>query len=1818
MEWYHVWNAEYINHKQKHDLGVIEPEECLACEICNPIEREVSAAFKKFWDALFKFEDTILMYNNVTHKELLNLLSMDNREREDTIHKGKCRNIVDRIIESIRYRQQPKMKEKGLRIIIVVIVRDCIEGNLENEVFDRLIGCPEIMEHGYILEDWDVENRFQKFWEWYNTILENDTKAKYVVTDAIIQFRKLLYMEERIVELGEDEIVYLITSIEYEEPRLSIKEQNQRLDRYIQKIVQRFIDTKQFTREPEDPESDSPESYELEDSDGSIHYEIKIEDDVEWTVESLKRKIEEMGGRFTDKNIQRMWDLRIRIELILTEDFLGTFFELMRLSDEKLKDEINEWLTKETLICGNCRNRKLPDMIADIGQCKNCEQKELLELKDDLEKLGYELNVSEIERMRKFRISNSIILTMEFMEKYFQEIDTNDEELRIKLYEWINENTTFCDECGIRWMNNKFNEGKTKCRDCENDENEIDIRVKRLKQICDDNKIEITNGELLRLISMGYTDGEILDQEFIEIFQGNKNEMEKNLRRILDKFLKQQAGIEDSESSGNESDNEKSDGSEKESDGSEKNGEILNPNDTDNNENFEEPYEENIINRPGFDSSESSESNSEDKSEISDYNIENLFETPLTPPIPPIPPIVPIIMGATRAEVREDFRAALLAATGHDIGGNWAGLVAANPLANAIEDAGNVAGGIISMPQFYGREEEDINDWVRQFETAFTAIGKAAGVNGARQAAMAATCLKGAAAQWYNEKKEANNGHLVNWQDNDNDNDLKHRIKQRFTREDVRKRKMLELRKITQGVNENVEAYTIRFRQILRIATRGHALDDELQVDNYIEGLTPTLGYQVRRQNPANLNDAVNTARREEEATNELIRKTRGISVSTQRKGIDIQDDKPKNIFEKPLEKNYEDDLADMFKKLEVKLVNQLGGQKRPPNNNNKQGPPPRACYNCKQPGHYANECRVNNGQRNYGRPNNQNYNRRSNNYNGRPNNYNRQPNYQNNNRGFNTMEFDNYNDYNDQYDYDGQDYQDDYDQEYNYGDPYYQNNDVVFNNVDQDFYTIPRQTRSNIKNRSSDRDIDMEIDREQARRRDDKYASQQDKAAALPKRGFTSESLRKAQETKRNNNTCGNCGQKGHYASECKNERVEGIHRTSAFQRNTPKYNVLQDMKNTRANATFSQIIDISPEQRKIYYDELKDVMFDTGAAVNVITSQIMDEMDLRIEEPSTVRCVMINEDKVASRGTTTIYIQFGDKEIPIKVEVIDSGKNEIVLGNGVLDMFKANIDYTDKTIILKMDNETMDVPVKYIQKTIKGFEETLIEDELLDELYQDELYNIYEDDYENYENENFKHKNDHEKFTEKFKVGDITNEQKGKLKVLVEKYKDIFEYDGEKYNRTNLVKHEIRLKEGTEPIAQKRYKENDEKGKFIRKEVDEMLKLGKIRESRSPWSSPVTLAGKKSGNYRFCIDYRKLNKVTITDAYPLPRIDEQLERISSGKWFTSLDLASGFNQIEMAEEDIEKTAFICSAGLYEYNVMPFGLTNAPASFQRLMDKVLKEYLNEFVIVYIDDIMIYSENFEDHLKHIKLVLEKLKEASLILKLKKCIFGKTEIEFLGHVVGKNGLKPSPGKVEKIQKLTAPINIKGVRSILGLCTYYRKFIKDFSKIVKPITSLLRKDEKFEWGIKQHEALEILKRKLTEEPVLRQPDWLRKFILITDASGIGLGAVLAQKDDKGQEYVIEYASKSLNRTEQRWPITEQECYAIVWGIQHFHKYLINRKFEVVTDHAALKGLMTAKVPKGKRSRWVMELEQYDFEITHRPGKENKNADALSRII
>jgi hypothetical protein len=263
--------------------------------------------------------------------------------------------------------------------------------------------------------------------------------------------------------------------------------------------------------------------------------------------------------------------------------------------------------------------------------------------------------------------------------------------------------------------------------------------------------------------------------------------------------------------------------------------------------------------------------------------------------------------------------------------------------------------------------------------------------------------------------------------------------------------------------------------------------------------------------------------------------------------------------------------------------------------------------------------------------------------------------------------------------------------------------------------------------------------------------------------------------------------------------------------------------------------------------------------------------------------------------------------------------------------------------------------------------------------------------------------------KFEDKINMGEINDERKEILKELLKKYENMFEYNEEKLGKIKVTKHKIKINEGQEPISQRRYKETEEKGKFIKKEVEQLLRMGKIRKSKSPWASPVTLAKKKGADYRFCIDYRKLNNVMKKDSYPLPRIDKLLERYRTARWFSSLDLAAGYHQIEMKEKDKEKTAFICSQGLLEYNVMPFGLTNAPATFQRMMDKTLKEYIGEFVTVYLDDIMIYLKSFRKHMEHIEKVLKKLKEIDAIIKLKKYEFGKRNIEFLGHIVGKDGL-----------------------------------------------------------------------------------------------------------------------------------------------------------------------------------------------------------------
>jgi hypothetical protein len=280
-------------------------------------------------------------------------------------------------------------------------------------------------------------------------------------------------------------------------------------------------------------------------------------------------------------------------------------------------------------------------------------------------------------------------------------------------------------------------------------------------------------------------------------------------------------------------------------------------------------------------------------------------------------------------------------------------------------------------------------------------------------------------------------------------------------------------------------------------------------------------------------------------------------------------------------------------------------------------------------------------------------------------------------------------------------------------------------------------------------------------------------------------------------------------------------------------------------------------------------------------------------------------------------------------------------------------------------------------------------------------------------------------------------------------------------------------------------------------------------------------------------------------------------------------------------------------------------------------MNFVLQDYLGKFVAVYLDDIIIFSQTYEQHLDHINQVFQALRRAELKIKLKKCYFCLPNISFLGHIVGRNGIQPDPAKIEKIKNFPQPTDLTSLRAALGLFSYYRKFIKDFSRIAKPITELLKKDIPFHWEEKQQTAFERLKQHLTQAPILQYPDFTKGFILYTDASTKGLGAVLSQQQANGKEGVIAYASRSLNKAEENYSITDLECLAIVWAVKYFQHYLCLQPFKIVTDHSALKWLQTCKIPTGRRARWIMDLQQYDFEIQHRPGKSNANADALSRL-
>ena len=464
-----------------------------------------------------------------------------------------------------------------------------------------------------------------------------------------------------------------------------------------------------------------------------------------------------------------------------------------------------------------------------------------------------------------------------------------------------------------------------------------------------------------------------------------------------------------------------------------------------------------------------------------------------------------------------------------------------------------------------------------------------------------------------------------------------------------------------------------------------------------------------------------------------------------------------------------------------------------------------------------------------------------------------------------------------------------------------------------------------------------------------------------------------------------------------------------------------------------------------------------------------------------------------------------------------------------------------------------------------------------------------------------------------------ELTDEQRHIAKRLLVQNQDVFSMSEMDLGCTPLGKHNIKL---TDDIPVKLPPRRIPPAMYteVKGHIRKMLDMGAIRPSHSSYSCPVVIAKKKDNSLRFCLDLRKLNSKTIRDAYHIPRVDESIEALAGSSWFTSLDLRSGYWQVELEETDKRKTAFnVGPLGFYECNRMPFGLTNAPATFQRIMEAALGDALMSFCVVYLDDIVVFSKTFEDHVQKLSRVFEKLRAANLKLKPSKCVFFKRKLKYLGHIVSATGVSPDDDKISVLKRWPTPKDKDSLRSFLGFVGYYRRFCRNFAAIARPLHRLLQEGSKssWKWGKEEEKAFQTLIECCVHAPVLAYADFQRPFVLHTDASTDGLGAVLYQRSDKALR-PIAFASRSLSKAEKNYPAHKLEFLALKWSVtDKFHDYLYNTKFEVFTDNNPLTYVMTSSRLDATMQRWVAALSSYDFTIQYRAGSLNKDADALSRI-
>ena len=613
--------------------------------------------------------------------------------------------------------------------------------------------------------------------------------------------------------------------------------------------------------------------------------------------------------------------------------------------------------------------------------------------------------------------------------------------------------------------------------------------------------------------------------------------------------------------------------------------------------------------------------------------------------------------------------------------------------------------------------------------------------------------------------------------------------------------------------------------------------------------------------------------------------------------------------------------------------------------------------------------------------------------------------------------------------------------------------------------------------------------------------------------------------------------------------------------------------------------------------FDTSFSALLDTGASISVLNKQVKEFLESKgVEVKKVSKNIGLVQGSCETTELITIPIQWHDGTTKMDFIIIEQMSQPIILGR----------DFLHKTgIVIDIKNGTWYTNEDHKCSFDQGKSNNLcceIEDILF--MFSNETLLLNTDPKAKKESDPFIVNDILEKL-------DLSKQNLDAVRNILLKYKDLF---SEKPGRFGNYKFTIDtgdhkpIKCAPRPMtAAKR----DIMGCLLQKLIDNEL----VEKASGPWSFNPVIVPKKNGKFRLCIDYRPLNKITTPDNYCMPRVDDILACLARAKYVSVLDLSSGFHHMEIVQHDKAKTAFNTPWGLWQFTRMPFGVINGPGKFQRAIDDILGDYKWDFVIAYVDDLIIYSETLESHLSHLDLVFKRLRENDVKLNPNKIQFFKNKVNYLGFVIENGQCYPDPDKLKSLEGYSVPKCVKDIQRFLGFAGYYRQFIQNFSLLAKPLTTLLKKGQEFYWSPKCQESFDRIRIALIKAQSLHLPDLNKPFVIQTDASDKGLGCVLLQEHDKVL-YPVYFASRSLAPPEQNYSTTEKECLSIIYAIRKFRPYIEYSRFVIQTDHQALSWLKNIKEPVGRLARWALELQGFNYEVQYKPGRLNKSADALSR--